>query len=370
MNMRAKMGWILLVLGGVVLAGALLLWRGRPAAPLPEKVGAPLEIAVVDVATVRSGRVTRSVQLSGLMQPVRQSLLTAEVEGRVEEVMVRAGERVAAGQVLARMDTRDLGNRLAQQRANLAASRAQLELAQKNFDRNQELLARNFISATTVDNSRSTLEAARETLKANEALVALASQAQDKAVIRAPLAGVVAERSIEVGQHVGLNARLFSIVDLSKLEFAASVPVTQVAAISIGQEVTLAVEGMSGSVTGKVERISPVADQGSRMIPVFVGVANQDARLKGGMVAQGRIVIADSGATLLVSDQTIRHEQGADKALVVAAGKIEQRSLTLGLRDEENGLVEVRSGLKEGEQVLLARVAGLAPGQVVKLAKQ
>lgn len=365
MRARSKLSWW--VLGVIVLAvaGLLVLRAQRKPDAVPARAPV-LEVAPVDVVTVQAAALTRGVQLSGLLQPLRQALLTADVEGRVDEVRVRAGERVAAGQVIARMDVRDLASRVAQQKANLAVSRAQLDLADKTFSRNQELLARNFISATTLDNSRSTLDAARETLKANEAQLALAVQALDKATIRAPIAGVVAERSIEVGQHVGLNTRMFSIVDLSTLEFAANVPVNVVGAVRVGQDVSLHVEGIAETVTGKVERISPVADQGSRMIPVFIDVPNPDARLKGGMVAQGRVTVVDTGPSLVLSDQALRHAGTQDYVLRVAEGRVERCPVVIGARDEEGGRVEVKSGLAAGDRVLLARV-DVAPGAAVKL---
>lgn len=360
---------VLILAAAVFAARAYHAVAPAQAAPATEVA---LELAAADVVTVGSGDLAASLVLSGTLQPIRQSILTADVEGRIDQVLVRTGEKVAAGQVLSRIDTRDLESHVAEQRANLAASQAQLELAEKLQKRNEELLVKNFVSATSVDNSRSTLDANRQTVKAREAQLALARQALDKAAIRSPMAGILSERSIEPGQHVGLNTRLFTVVDLKELEFAASVPVSEVGAIRAGQAVSLSAEGAPGTLSGRVERIAPTADPASRMIPVYVRVANPDERLKGGMIVRGRIKLVESAGTLTLSDQALRRE--GDKPYVLAVTgegqRVERRELQLGIADEAAGLVEVKSGLAAGDKVLLARVAGIAPGRQVRLAGQ
>ena len=273
-------------------------------------------------------------------QPFRQSAWDAAKAGLLDVVGARS---YAAA-------------RIAESRANVAAARAQLDLAERTQQRNEELQAKNFISANSLDNSRGALASARENFRAREAQLTLTVQALPKATIRAPLKGVVSERSIEVGQHVGANARLFAVVDLTELEFAAKLPMSEIGAIQIGQAVTLTVEGVSEPVVGRIERISPVAEDASRMIPVFIRVANRSEALKGGMVARGEIVVAGREKALSISDQALRDDNGKPWALVRVGDRLERRMLELGIREERSGQVEVRAGLRAGEQVLLARV--------------
>lgn len=350
--------WIAASLAALAVA-AFVVVKSRPAGPAPSTANAAprvLEVASVDLITVNEGPLARSVAVAGLLVPLRQTLLTAEVEGRIAEINVRTGDKVAQGQVLARMDPQDIISRIAESRANVAAARAQLDLAERTQQRNEELQAKNFISANSLDNSRGALASARENFRAREAQLTLTVQALPKATIRAPLKGVVSERSIEVGQHVGANARLFAVVDLTELEFAAKLPMSEIGAIQIGQAVTLTVEGVSEPVAGRIERISPVAEDASRMIPVFIRVANRSEALKGGMVARGEIVVAGREKALSISDQALRDDNGKPWALVRVGDRLERRMLELGIRDERSGQVEVRAGLRAGEQVLLARV--------------
>lgn len=360
---------LLVVFAAAVGVAAWLL--ARPPAPstaTPAATPAILELAPADLAVARDEPVAATLTLAGLLQPLAESVLTAEVEGRIDAVLVRPGEAVKAGQVLARMDSRDLAAQVAEQRANLAASRAQLELAEKTQRRNEGLRERNFLSASGLDASRSTLDANREALRAREAQLALAVQALTKAVIRSPQAGIVAERAVQPGQHVAPNTRLFSIVDLAEMEFAASVPVGQVGAVRVGQPVDLVAEGADDApASGRVERIAPTADAATRMIPVYIRVANPDGRLRGGMAARGQLRLGEAAHAVTLPREALR---GGDQpaVLVVAQGRAELRAVRLGLSDEVSGRVEIRSGVKAGETAILARVGGVAAGQAVAAA--
>ena len=355
----------LFVIVALALAAVAAFALRPPAPPAAKPAGGVMELDAADVAAARSEPIAVTIALSGLLQPLSESVLTAEVDGRIESVLVRPGESVKAGQVLARMDTHDLATRLAEQRANLAASRAQLDLAEKTQRRNEELQARHFISANSLDTSHSSLDASREALRAREAQLTLAQQSLDKAVIRAPQSGIVSERAVQPGQHVGLNARLFSIVDLAELEFAAAVPVSQVNAVRIGQNVSVAAEGADGVAQGRVERIAPSADNGTRMIPVYIRVANRDGRLKGGMAARGQLRIGEVANAVTLPREALRGSGDARTVVVIAQGHAEMRAVQTGVADEASGRVEIKSGVAVGETVILARIGGIVSGQAI-----
>lgn len=358
----------------VVLVAGIVAWSvwHRPVAPVVAQAdnGTVMELAAADLAVARDEPVSATVTLAGLLRPLVESVLTAEVEGRVDAVLVRPGETVRAGQVLARMDTRDLAARLAEQEANLAAARAQLDLAEKTQSRNEELRQRNFISASGLDSSRGALEANREALRARQAQLSLARQALDKAVIRSPQAGIVAERAVQPGQHVAPNTRLFTIVDLGELEFAASLPVGEVGAVRIGQPVAVFAEGNDDRVaSGRVDRIAPTVDPATGMILLYIRVANPDGRLKGGMAARGQLRLGEVTRAVTLPREALRGGGEKPTVLVIAQGRAEMREPRLGVTDATTGRVEIKSGVQAGESVILARVGGVSPGQAVAEAK-
>ena len=353
-----------------VILGALAGPRLTPRSASAEQVANPptrrtIELSGVDVEAVRLDSVDRTLLVSGTLQPLRQSTLTAEVEGRVLLVDIRPGDKVAKGQILAHLDSRDLLSRLAEQRARFASVQAQYDLAERTLRRNEELLARKFISVASLDNSRSSLDSNRENMKAQEALVGLAKQALEKSTIRSPLAGIVSERLVEPGQAVTPGARLFSLVDLSEMELVANVPIGELGNIHAGQLIQLQVSGFGASVTGKVERIAPTADPSTRMIPIYIHIPNPRWELKGGMLVQGRIAIASGRPEPTLRDEAIRLDGQQPYVLRIRDEVIERAAIETGVRDEVSGRVVVHKGLSVGEQVILARITTIEPGQRV-----
>lgn len=358
----------IVVVSTIVLGVAgLTLGLRSPGANPPPAEPRTLELGRADVATVGERALARSLPLGGTLQPITQSILTAELEGRIAEVRVRAGEAVRAGQVLVRVDKRDLESRLAEQAANLANSRAQFELAEKTYARNADLRERRFISQTSFDNFKSTLDANREAVNARAAQFALARQALEKATVRSPIDGIVAERLVQPGQHVGLNARLLTVVALEALEFEAQVPVTRIGAVRVGQEVQIEAESFPGRFVGRVERINPTADPASRMIPVYVRVANPEHTLRGGMFARGRLIVEQAPNARVLPANAVRRADDKAYVLKVAGGRIERREVEVGITDEQGGWVQIVSGLVPGDTVVIDRLSGLQPGQPVKL---
>ncbi len=326
------------------------------------------EIANADLVSAVSDRGDRSISVSGVLQPLRKTMLSAEVEGRVDTVNVRVGDSLALGAVLARMDTRDYERRLVIERANMSAARAQFEAAELAHHRNEELVSRGFISVSASDNTKNALEIARETLNVREAQYALAQQAKQKTTVLAPLSGIVAERAVNPGQYVSLSTPLFTIIDLSELEFVAKIPTKAIGDIRIGQQVTLSIEGITEGIQGRVDRIAPSADDESRMIALFVRVENTSAsRLRAGMTAGGTILIPNSGSGIFISKQAIRYEQGIPFLLVLKGERIIRHNVTLGIRDDLRDLIEITSNLTPGDRALLAKIAPPEPNHIVRI---
>ncbi|MBV8658907.1 MAG: efflux RND transporter periplasmic adaptor subunit [Burkholderiales bacterium] len=361
------------LIGAVLAAGAVGLIVSRPsAAPQPSKAATPaaIELAASDVVTVTRGPIDQPIPLSGSLTPIRQSVLNAQVEAVVAEVFVRPGQVVKAGQLLARLDTRDLQDQLSGKAASLERSKAELALAEKNRTRSADLLKQHFISPNSHDATESSYAVAAAQVKADQAQFAIARKALDEANVRAPFSGVISERFVEPGTRVGFNEKLFGLVDLSELEYAADVPLAQLPQIKPGQAASVKVEGFGArKFMGVVERIAPVAQSGSRMVPVYVHIKNQDGALKGGMFVQGQVIVGhlDDANTLPLS--AVRN-LGAGQAFVLAVdqGKVVRHDVTLGLTNDLTKVATIRTGVQAGEPIVIAKVDSIKPGQAVKLA--
>jgi multidrug efflux pump subunit AcrA (membrane-fusion protein) len=175
------------------------------------------------VVKIEPRELARWLPLSGTLQPVNQTTVKAKVSGEIRQVLVRDGEAIKTGQVLARFDTADLEAKLTDCIGALEASRAQMVLAEKTRSQNHALLKQGFISQNAYDSAESNLSVTQGTLKSFEAQVQLARNALRDAVVTAPLSGTLAKRHVQPGEKVNFDSPLFTIVDLGKMELQAMV---------------------------------------------------------------------------------------------------------------------------------------------------
>ena len=232
--------------------------------------------------TSRASRRSRSragCPVSGTVQPVHQATVKAKVSGDVRQVTVREGESVQAGQLLARIDTADLESKLLERIGALESAKAQLALAEKTRATNQALLKQNFISQNAFDNSESSFSVSQGSVKSAEAQVQLARNALRDAIVTSPLAGIVAKRHVQPGEKVAFDSPLVTVVDLKDLELQAMVPAVDVPELAIGMTVELTIDGFGErQFSGRIERINPATEPGTRAILVYVGIPNRGRR--------------------------------------------------------------------------------------------
>jgi RND family efflux transporter MFP subunit len=306
------------------------------------------------------------IPVSGSVRPVLQAMVKAKVSGEVAQVHVREGERVAAGQVLVSIDTADLKARHDSQTAMVAESRAKLDLARKNEQSNRQLLNKNFISQTAFDSVANGVEVAEANYKSALAQAAITERALADARIRAPFGGIIAKRVVNVGEKVTPDAPVIHVVDLSRMELEAPIPVSDIPSVKVGQEIAFTVDGFADrQFKGKVERINPAAEAGSRSISIFVALPNSDGALKGGMFANGTLAAASRSAVNAVPIGSVITEGGQSFVFAVKNGKVERKPVTPGNRSVELGLVEIRDGLEAGAQVIAVKADGLKHGASV-----
>ena len=322
-----------------------------------------LEFAAADLARVESQSLSRWLPVSGALQPVRQATVKAKVSGDVRQITVREGESVRAGQLLAHIDTADLEAKLLERTGALESAKAQLAMAGKTQATNLALLKQNFISQNAYDNSESSFGVSQGSVKSAEAQVQLARNALRDATATSPLAGVVAKRHVQPGEKVAFDSPLVTVVDLTDLELQAAVPATDVPELSIGRAVELSIDGFGERrFTGRIERINPATEPGTRAILVYVGIPNADGALRSGMFATGRIALAASAPLATLPATAIRTEAGRSFVWTVEGGKLVKRGVVIGQRDDTAGRIEIKTALPAGVPVLAARFDNLKDG--------
>jgi RND family efflux transporter MFP subunit len=365
--------WLALLLL-LAAAGAFLLLRHKAPASAVAKttvaVPAPVELSAADVATVETRALSRVLPLSGSLSPLLQTTLKSKVAGEVLELAVREGQTVKKGELLARIDIRNLGARLEAEAATVEKTRADASLAKLNRDNSAALLAEKFISQNAYDTAESTYQASLANLRLAQANQRLALNAVEDANVRAPFDGVIYKRIAQPGEKVSEDSPIVALVNLAEMEMEALAPASEIPAVQPGQSARFRVGGFGERLfEGRVARINPVTEPGSRSIYVYLALANPDSALKGGMFAQGDLVLDKTEPRPAIPLTALRSESGLPYVLVIEDDKLVKRPVTLGLRAENEGYVEVLAGLEPGERVLSARIDTLGPGSVVTLAQ-
>ena len=355
---------LLLVVGGIAGSVAMRVAKKAQEGRDADK-GAPvtLEFAPADLTAVEATPLNRFLPVSGTMQPVRQATVKAKVSGDVRQITVRDGDAVQAGQVLVRVDTADLDARLIERQGQLESAKAQLALAEKTLATNQKLLKQNFISQNAFDSSESSLNVTKGSVMSAQAQVRLAQNALKDAVITAPLSGIVAKRHVQPGEKVAFDTPLVTVVDLREIELQAMVPAVDIPELKPGMTADLTVDGFGDRrFTGRIERINPATEAGTRAILVFVGIPNPNNELRGGMFATGRIALAASAPVLSLPAGAVRSEAGQTFVWAIEDGKLVKRMIVTGRRDDESGRIEVKTALPATLKVLAARFENLKEG--------
>ncbi len=357
--------WIVAALA-VVAGVAVWLFTRAPAAPAAEGAAAavaPLELAAVDVSVVQPRVLSRSLPLSGSMSPVVQATVKSKVSGEVEVVTVREGQDVRAGDVIARIDTRNLQAQYDRELAAVEKARADLNLAELNRDKNRTLLEQKYISQNTYESTESAYAASVASFKLAEAQARMIKISLDDAVIRAPFSGTIAKRLVQPGEKVSADSPVVAIVDLRQMLLEAAVPAAEIPSVRVGQGARFKVSGFGDrEFAGQVQRINPVTVEGSRAITIYIAVENSDGALKGGMFAQGQLVLDATQPVLSVPQMAARDEAGAAFVYTLEDGRIVRKPVTLGPKIKGQEFVEVREGLKEGERVIVADIGDTKPG--------
>jgi RND family efflux transporter MFP subunit len=317
---------------------------------------------------VKSGDIGQTLSANGTLHAIQQSMVRAKVAGEIVAVDVREGERVNAGQVLARIDDSEYAARVKDRRAALEAGRAQSTFAESTRSKNAELLQKKFISSQAYDNAKSAASVASSQMQSLEAQLSLAEKALNDTVVRAPISGWLAERAVQRGDKASVDGKLFTIVDLSRLELEALVPANEVARVAVGQVFTTSVEGFAGKrFTGHVARIGAQAASGSRSITIYIEIANPDAALKAGLFAQGTLSLGRSPARALVPITALHSESGVNYVYAIDSNRIKRLPVEVGAQSEADGVADILKGLEAGMRVVAVNLGPLKDGANVTI---
>jgi len=324
-----------------------------------------VELGPRDTVAVQRIDLDQALQISGSLKASNSAFVKARVAGELQGLVVREGDAVKVGEVVARIDVTETQARLRQAEQQAEAANAQVDIARRSFDNNRSLVEQGFISKTALDASLATLAAAQANFRAAQAATDVLRKAQDDTVLRAPISGLVSQRLAQPGERVAVDARVVEIVDLSRLELEASLSAADALRVRVGQTANLSMEGSANLVPAKVVRINPSATVGSRAVLVYLWITPNPA-LRQGLFAQGTL-LTGSVRTLALPLSAVRTDKPQPYVQWVRESKIEHQSVTLGVRGESQGQTWVAvEGIPEGATALSGTVGVVRAGTLVK----
>jgi membrane fusion protein, multidrug efflux system len=322
---------------------ALPLLAGCPGKPKEEEKKEEAALPV-EIATVTVGPIEAAYRGTATLEAEDEATVMAKTVGVVEQILVEEGDRVRAGQTLARLETDRL-------RLEVARARAEAEKARENYERNTRIYEKNLISKELYDQSRFTLDAAR-------AAYDLAKLTLQESEIKAPFAGIVSARHIKAGNLIQPNTPTFRITKMDQLHAHIYVPERDIHKLAPKQPATLVVDAWPERLfQGSILRVNPVVDAGSGTVKVTVAVAPGQPELKPGMFGRVQILYDRRDQAMLVDKDAVLTEDAAHSVFVVREGRARRTAVRLGYADATH--YEILEGVEAGDQVVTTGQVGL-----------
>lgn len=377
--MKKKSWWLGGLALAIVAASAVVLWSGglqrglaagkAGAAQEGEKAekAAPLEFTAREIVLPRRTRLSARLEFSGPLVAPRTAIVRAKAGGTLLALAVEEGSRVAAGQALGRIDLAEQTSRVAERSASVESARATLAQAERTHASNERLAAQQFISPIALENSRAAVDTARAALHAAQAAADTARIGLRDAALVAPIGGIVAKRHALPGEKLAPEQQLLTIVDLTRLELAGLVGTHEVSRLAPGMPVQVQVEGMAQPVVGRIARIAPAAEPGTRSIGVTIELANPKERLRAGQYAVAVVEMADDTLRLTLPVAALASAGGEDYVWLIEGEHLARRAVKLGRRDGRAARVEIVEGVQPDSRVLAVRFDSLREGAAARV---
>jgi RND family efflux transporter MFP subunit len=328
--------------------------------------GGAITLSESDLAVVHRAPIEEGTPITGNLNPIETVDVRARLEGDIVRVLAREGQRVSEGELLAQYESSEQESARRSAEARAASARAELSTAEWTLQQSEELFKAGAIAERDLRAAQNAVTSSKAQVAAAESeLRATSSSASDTRIV-APLTGTVATRSVEVGEHVARGSTLFTVVRSDVLELAASVAARNANGLLAGQVVRFTADGRD--FQGRVARISPTIDPATRSITVYIQVPNEGGRLKGGTFATGRVVGRTIPDALVIPAAAVKQTgEGTPFVFRLDGSTLAQVEIQLGVVDEAAGVVQVVSGLAEGDRIIVGNVGSLGKGMQVQV---
>jgi RND family efflux transporter MFP subunit len=322
--------------------------------------------AVIDTVHVRAEDVPSLVRAVGTVEADNQTAVASEVRGQVSHILRDEGSRVSSGQPVIQVDPGPYRFAVQAADADLARAQAQLSADEKQLERYARLIDAGAIDQQTYENLQARVESERAAVEQARAALATAQWDLGKTTIRAPFAGTVGKRHVELGQSVDTQEALFNLVDDQPVKIRFDVPEIHAGKIEVGDQVEFRVRSDTVATRiATVDYVSPEIDPGSRTFEVTGVYTNPDRGVRPGAYADVSVTTGVHEKAPLVPEEALVTEDTKNYVFVVQDSIARRREVEVG--SLADGMVEILSGLQAGEVAITAGQQGLQDGATVRV---
>ncbi|BCZ45929.1 RND transporter [Clostridium gelidum] len=414
--MKFKISKKKLIIVGIVLAvvvvGSISIFSKN------NKVEVKLDVKNVKTQKVTTGTISTNIEYASNLKPAKEVIVLPKAGGKVATVNVNVGDKVSVGQTLFTLETTDYAAQLEQAQAGVSAASANLErtsdsgftqqllqaeqlvgklqiqynTVKDSYDRTQTLYSAEAVPKKELDDSKAQYDAITIDLKnaednlnllksksgpqATKAAEAAVEQAQagvnsvqnqiNNATITAPIAGVVSEKAVEVGQLASGQSGSVTVIDYSNLTAEINIPDKMLAQIQVGQSVQVDINALPDKkIVGVIDNISPNTSSKNNFYVVKVKIDNSNDDIKSGMFAKISLSAENKSNILMVPNETIKMENGVNYLYTVDNGQVKKISIETGISNEK--FTEITSSIEEGLDVITEGQNLLSDGEKVNL---
>lgn len=306
----------------------------------------------VEVVTARTDTVIEAITATGQIEAMQSIELRPEVDGRLVDILVNEGAVVAQGTPLFKVDDAEL-------KAQVARAAADRDLAQQALTRTKQLLQEKAAAPADV-------ERAEAQMRGTQAALDLLQLRLDRTTVRSPFAGIVGRRLASLGDYVNSSTRLITLQTVNPQRAVFQVPERYADELKVGQIVLFRVAALGDrDFSGRVDFVDPVVTLPARTITAKAQVANPRRELSAGMFIEARLQTDRRPNAVVIPEDAVSPMQGEMWVWVVSGDKADRRQVTLGIRNP--GVVEIRAGIKPGDQVVVGGAERLTPGAQVQV---
>lgn len=368
MERQGKKRWMIAVVAVILLVIGVRVGMNLMAKNEQAKGSGRGKVAAVTAGHPQRQRMEMTLRFSATLDPIWQADVAAKVDGRVEQVLVSEGERVAAGAVLAILEEADTDADLLAAEGGYYEAQARLEKAAADEARQSYLYEKGAAAKEEWETARFARENAAGAFQAAKGRLLSAQSKQSATTVTTPHDGIIQKRYYQEGYYAKAGTALFRIADISALSAKIAVPEGEISRVAVGGAAAFTIPAMAGDdkrVTGRIARISPVAEGSARTFTVEVRVENPGERLFGGVYAEAHLAAlpVEDALTVPLSAIVMRDDQRT--VYVIEDGIAVRRVLTTGYIGDD--VVEVLGGVTEEDEIITGGLNKVREGAAVRV---